>query len=322
MNKFLTTIVFAPVFACPPAHAQTQQTTSEAVVSVSGSYIAGDPSTFSSSWTYAFSLANFNESLGTLTEVTIDVDVVVNVFVTGSSKSVPPTGGVVAANVNGEAGAKLMLEGDTLAESPGAQFIQMCSASGAFNSCILGDGSLITSTPAADVTLDFDETRTSGFEPFLDNTGVPLSLTVDWVATANGDVNNASVWARTFGIPTSIARATITYHYTTGTPDTDLDGVGDDIDNCREAANADQLDTDGDGIGNACDADLNNDCAVNFGDLAALKLAFFPNPYDVLADFNGDGAVNFGDLAFMKSTFFNGANPGPGPGAPGNACES
>ncbi len=103
--------------------------------------------------------------------------------------------------------------------------------------------------------------------------------------------------------------------------DDDGDGVGNNADNCTAVANVDQRDTDGDSIGNACDADLNGDCSVNFADLAALKAAFFPNPYEEDADFDGDGFVNFGDLAFMKSTFFNGANPGPGPGAPGNACE-
>ena len=34
------------------------------------------------------------------------------------------------------------------------------------------------------------------------------------------------------------------------------------------------LDTDFDGIGNACDAYLNDDCLVNFGDLALLKAVF------------------------------------------------
>jgi hypothetical protein len=37
-------------------------------------------------------------------------------------------------------------------------------------------------------------------------------------------------------------------------PDTDNDGIGDGIDNCRFTPNSDQTDTDGDGIGDACDA--------------------------------------------------------------------
>ena len=103
--------------------------------------------------------------------------------------------------------------------------------------------------------------------------------------------------------------------------DSDSDGIIDPFDNCPEVPNPDQRDTNGDLIGNACDADANNDCSVNFGDLAILKGSFFPNPVNPDVDFNGDGFVNFGDLAFMKSTFFNTANPGPGPGAAGNACE-
>ncbi len=103
--------------------------------------------------------------------------------------------------------------------------------------------------------------------------------------------------------------------------DVDTDGVPDLGDNCFIHANSDQRDTDGDGLGNACDADLNGDCSVNFGDLADLKSAFFPNPYNEHADFNGDGFVNFGDLAFMKSAFFNGRAPGPGPSGVPNVCD-
>ncbi len=112
-------------------------------------------------------------------------------------------------------------------------------------------------------------------------------------------------------------------------PDTDGDGVPDTSDNCTVDANADQFDSNGDGIGNVCDADITNDCNVNFGDLAALKAVFFPAPYVADADINGaggqpDGAVNFADLARMKQLFFN--TPGalsPGElGAPGNDCDT
>jgi hypothetical protein len=40
--------------------------------------------------------------------------------------------------------------------------------------------------------------------------------------------------------------------------DTDSDGVNDETGNCTDVANADQRDTDSDGYGKICDADLNN----------------------------------------------------------------
>ena len=100
-----------------------------------------------------------------------------------------------------------------------------------------------------------------------------------------------------------------------GGNDQDGDGVTDDIDNCTLVANSAQRDTDGDRIGNFCDADLNNDCDINFLDLGLLKSVFFSADPD--ADLNGDGDVNFLDLGLMKATFFG----PPGPGAPGNICE-
>jgi len=49
--------------------------------------------------------------------------------------------------------------------------------------------------------------------------------------------------------------------FLTGTlvPDTDSDGIADATDNCPDAANVDQLDTDNDDIGNVCDVDDDND---------------------------------------------------------------
>ena len=89
--------------------------------------------------------------------------------------------------------------------------------------------------------------------------------------------------------------------------DTDGDGVPDSVDNCIEVVNPLQQDTSGDGFGNHCDPDLNNDNRVDFADLAILKSVFFRQNDD--ADFNVDGKVDFADLAIMKAMFFS--PPGP-----------
>lgn len=96
-------------------------------------------------------------------------------------------------------------------------------------------------------------------------------------------------------------------------PDVDADSVGDTIDNCLGVANADQRDTDNDGFGNRCDADLNNSGQTNAADLALFRTAFGNVPASALtrnADFNGSGgAVNAADLAIFRTLF--GRPPGP-----------
>ena len=90
--------------------------------------------------------------------------------------------------------------------------------------------------------------------------------------------------------------------------DDDNDNVGNACDNCIAVANSDQRDTNGDGFGNICDADLNNDGAIDFGDVAAMRSAFLATG-DLDADLTGDGVVNFFDLAIMRETFL--LTPGP-----------
>ncbi len=103
--------------------------------------------------------------------------------------------------------------------------------------------------------------------------------------------------------------------------DADNDNVVDTMDNCTLVANTDQLDSNGDGFGNACDADLNNDCGVSFADLGLLKAAFFQVAdaagWNADADLNADGVINFADLAVMRSQFFS----VPGPSGVANACQ-
>jgi hypothetical protein len=89
--------------------------------------------------------------------------------------------------------------------------------------------------------------------------------------------------------------------------DADHDLVDDVSDNCLGAANSSQRDTDGDGYGNWCDADLNNDARVNFADLSIFRARFATSDAD--ADLDGNGNVNFADLARFKALF--GQPPGP-----------
>ena len=92
-------------------------------------------------------------------------------------------------------------------------------------------------------------------------------------------------------------------------------------DNCIEAINGTlmpdlggnvQLDGDGDGIGNACDPDLNNDTTVDFLDLGLLKGCFFSS--NTTCNLDGLGLVSFLDLGIMKAMFFK--PPGPSGATP------
>lgn len=101
--------------------------------------------------------------------------------------------------------------------------------------------------------------------------------------------------------------------------DSDGDGVADANDVCILVPDGPvqprpQRDSNADGFGNLCDADLNDDGIVNFADLARLRRVFFgPDPD---ADLNGDGIVNFADLARMRAAFFGPPGPSGLAGAP------
>ena len=104
--------------------------------------------------------------------------------------------------------------------------------------------------------------------------------------------------------------------------DSDSDLVPDSFDNCSQLSNGpndlnNQVDTDTDGYGNACDADVNNDCVINFQDVSTVG-GLFLQTGDLDADFNGDQVVNFIDFGVVTSAFLE--TPGPS-GLPNN-CEA
>lgn len=87
--------------------------------------------------------------------------------------------------------------------------------------------------------------------------------------------------------------------------DADLDGVGDDVDNCVGHWNADQVDSDSDGHGNACDADLDNDGTVGASDVVPLQTSFGSTEGDLewnaAADLDGDGEIGLRDFNVLRS---------------------
>jgi len=90
--------------------------------------------------------------------------------------------------------------------------------------------------------------------------------------------------------------------------DSDADGIGDFHDNCTLVYNPEQRDSNGDGYGNICDPDLNNDGVINLADQNILD-AFMPGWSWADTDFNGDIYTGFEDYLIMEAMMFK--SPGP-----------
>jgi uncharacterized protein (TIGR03790 family) len=98
--------------------------------------------------------------------------------------------------------------------------------------------------------------------------------------------------------------------------DQDGDGIADTMDNCILVPNPAQRDTDLDGYGNACDADLNNDGIVNSSDFDLFTSVFFTaapgiEPFVMAdhADFNNSNYIDQNDFSILSGLF--GAAAGP-----------
>ena len=192
-------------------------------------------------------------------------------------------------------------------------------------------------TTATTAITVYGRTATGNVAPLRSLFGVqtglsqPQGLVVDTVhdelVVTNGGNNTVTVYARTAqgpAVPIRILVGTVTglsapaglVVTTAPIADADGDGVADDADNCLTVANPDQRDSNADGFGNLCDADLDNDCTVNFIDLGLMKSVFFSADPD--ADLDGDGSVNFVDLGKMDAAFFH----APGPSGVPNLCDT
>ena len=103
-------------------------------------------------------------------------------------------------------------------------------------------------------------------------------------------------------------------------PDTDGDGVQDDLDNCLVKPNASQTDSDRDGWGNACDADYNQDGVCGITEFGLLISAFGTSEgapsYIAVIDCDDNRVIGLSDFGCLIAQF--GGQPGPS----GRACAS
>ena len=105
------------------------------------------------------------------------------------------------------------------------------------------------------------------------------------------------------GIAAATAAAAMLFAFGAQAGDLDGDGVADGADNCASASNGDQYDADGDGAGNACDTDYNNDGVTDESDAAIIQAALGTTEgdegFDARADHDGDGSVLVSDFGIF-----------------------
>ncbi len=97
--------------------------------------------------------------------------------------------------------------------------------------------------------------------------------------------------------------------------DVDTDGVADFADNCTLVSNPTQIDSNGDGYGNICDADINNSGLTTATDFNLLRGCLNQPGYPTgtatcqASDMNGSGTVTATDFNLLRTRI----NTAPGP---------
>ncbi len=127
-----------------------------------------------------------------------------------------------------------------------------------------------------------------GTDPWTSWTQVGLVTSVVIGELANDVTHTVAVSTRTNGKWRS--ESTEASATPSGSPgDADGDGITDDADNCRNVANADQIDTDDDGLGDACDPDHDGDPRPNIvivytDDQRVADMQFLPKTRALIGD--------------------------------------
>lgn len=138
--------------------------------------------------------------------------------------------------------------------------------------------------------------------------GTASAIFVTYTPAAGYSGTDSFVYSITDGTSSDSATVTLTV-----LPDADLDGVPDSQDNCIYVYNPSQLDADGDGYGNICDADLNNSGKVTSEDYilmrSVLNQSASSSPRAAAADLDGSGMVTAADFSILRGLF----NTAPGP---------
>ncbi|NQU66634.1 MAG: T9SS type A sorting domain-containing protein [Candidatus Marinimicrobia bacterium] len=150
------------------------------------------------------------------------------------------------------------------------------------------------------------------------NTGnaFPSNTFIDHTMTIHAKVNNVGLYLINLRINEMLDM--LDACETCTSTDNDEDGILNDDDNCPGDYNPDQIDTDADGLGDACDdcnnmaGDINDDNSINILDIVSI-VSIILNTDDGFtpcaladADFSADGTINVLDVIQVINYIING----------------